>query len=256
MPHVGRNLNGCSNPSRDVLSSGLIRTSFHVCKFRQVLGVHRLCANRESSGSGVQLYVFKGPRQIAWHFSGDKAGMDFRLGPAEIDVSAPRRRSPVVVRAVAAHDMNRVRTAMALSSASFVASSLPMSGRCSTASTATITPGAKREMRLCTWCDGFHGAASATAKPSGGRRTSGTSCRHQPRSIAAKAATTHRPTACTARSGADATPATRPTPRGGPPSTPTSTSCSTATTFREFGGGGEGPGTRARLNLDNNLIGK
>jgi len=57
-----------------------------------------------AQGSGVSLHVFRGPRQLAWHFSGNKAGTDFRFGPAEIDFGAPRLRSPVVVRAAAAHD--------------------------------------------------------------------------------------------------------------------------------------------------------
>lgn len=57
-----------------------------------------------AQGSGVSLHVFKGAKEIASHFSGNKAGTDYQLGPAEIDFNATRPRSPVLIRADAEHD--------------------------------------------------------------------------------------------------------------------------------------------------------
>jgi hypothetical protein len=49
-------------------------------------------------GSGVSLYVFKGAKKIASHFSGNGgAGEDYQLGPAEIDFVSNRSLSPVLI---------------------------------------------------------------------------------------------------------------------------------------------------------------
>lgn len=56
-----------------------------------------------AQGTGVSLHVFKGASKVASHFSGNAAGTDYRLGPAEIDFDAPSPRSPVITRADAEH---------------------------------------------------------------------------------------------------------------------------------------------------------
>ena len=54
-------------------------------------------------GSGVSLYVFKGPKKISDHFSGNEEGEDYQLGPAEIDFLPSRSPSQVLVSAKPKH---------------------------------------------------------------------------------------------------------------------------------------------------------
>lgn len=57
-----------------------------------------------AQGSGVSLFVFKGTNRVASHFSGNKAGTDFQIGPAEIEFNTRTPLSPVFVGAGAEHD--------------------------------------------------------------------------------------------------------------------------------------------------------